>query len=284
LSNLLIFDGTYFLYRSYHAMPPLSTSDGRPTGAIKGAVNALQSVMRNIKPKYAVAVFDGAGKTFRHDLYPEYKGNRPPRPSDLSPQFDPLMAITRAMGITTICAEGMRVEADDVIGTIARQVQELDGFHVKIATGDKDMAQLVNKKVSLVNPYSDKWPVMRPDEVYQRFGVRPDQIIEYLAIIGDIADNIIGLRGVGPKTAANWLLKYGTLDNILKNVNQLPERFRPLLLDSVEQLKLNVQLTTIKLDVPLNYSILDYEAKGFDVEELMWIFEDLEFNDSLFRS
>ena len=201
--QLILIDGSSFLFRAFHALPPLTNSHKEPTGAILGVANMLRKMLKEYPTPYFVVVFDAKGKTFRHDLYPDYKANRPPMPEDLREQIEPLHQLVTAMGLPMVIESG--VEADDVIGTLATTAAA-DGFSVVISTGDKDMAQLVNQQVTLENSMSNS----RMDHagVVAKFDVRPDQIIDYLALIGDTSDNIPGVPKVGPKTAAKWLKQY----------------------------------------------------------------------------
>ncbi len=201
--QLILIDGSSFLFRAFHALPPLTNSHNEPTGAILGVANMLRKMLKEYPTPYFVVVFDAKGKTFRHDLYPDYKANRPPMPEDLREQIEPLHQLVTAMGLPMVIESG--VEADDVIGTLATTAAA-DGFSVVISTGDKDMAQLVNQQVTLENSMSNS----RMDHagVVAKFDVRPDQIIDYLALIGDTSDNIPGVPKVGPKTAAKWLKQY----------------------------------------------------------------------------
>jgi len=209
---IVLVDGSSYLYRAYHIpnLQNLHNAEGMPTGAIRGVVSMLKRLLGDESPTHIAVVFDAKGKTFRHDMYKEYKANRPPMPEDLQVQIEPLHDVVKAMGLPLICEPG--VEADDVIGTLAVQAAE-QGHDVLVSTGDKDMAQLVNDQVTLVNTMTDTR--MDIEGVVEKFGVTPDQIIEYLALMGDKSDNIPGVPSVGPKTAAKWLNEYETLDEII---------------------------------------------------------------------
>ncbi|MEJ2669968.1 MAG: 5'-3' exonuclease H3TH domain-containing protein, partial [Gammaproteobacteria bacterium] len=196
-SPVILVDGSSYLFRAFHALPPLSTPDGQTTGAIKGVVSMLRKLIESYRPVYMVVVFDAKGKTFRHDLYAAYKAHRPPMPEELAAQIEPLHELVRAMGIPIVVQPG--VEADDVIGTLAQRVTQ-DDEDVLISTGDKDMAQLVSDHVTLINTMSNQ--LLDEDGVKEKFQVRADQIIDYLALMGDSSDNIPGVPKVGPKTAA----------------------------------------------------------------------------------
>ena len=194
---LVLVDGSSYLYRAYHALPPLMTRTGQPTGAIKGVVNMLRSLLKQVQPSHVAVIFDAPGKTFRDDIFPEYKAHRPPMPDDMRAQIAPLHALVKALGLPLICEPG--VEADDVIGTLAQQGAAA-GWPVLVSTGDKDIAQLVNSQITLVNTMTSV--VMDEPGVLNKFGVRPDQIIDYLMLVGDSSDGIPGIPGVGPADRA----------------------------------------------------------------------------------
>ena len=205
--DLVLVDGSSYVYRAFHALPPLSNSRGEPTGAIHGVLNMLVKFVKEYQPKRIAVVFDAPGKTFRDELFAEYKAHRPPMPNDLRSQIEPLLTILAAQGLPILRENG--VEADDVIGTLAcRSARE--GHTVLISTGDKDMAQLVDGSITLINTMSNS--TLDRAGVKAKFDVYPEQIIDYLALVGDSSDNIPGIEKVGPKTAAKWLGQYGTLD------------------------------------------------------------------------
>lgn len=262
-SPFVLVDGSSYLFRAYHALPDLSNSQGEPTGAIVGVLNMLRRLISDFDPDYMVVVFDAPGGSFRNEIYPEYKANRPPMPDDLRDQIEPLHAIIRAMGLPMLVVPG--VEADDVIGTLARQATE-QGIETMISTGDKDMAQLVNERVTLINTMSETTTDMAG--VLDKFGVRPDQIIDYLALVGDTVDNIPGVPKCGPKTAAKWLNTYGTLDNLIAHADEIKGKIGENLRASLTQLPLSRELATIKLDVSLEMSPTDYRPVEQDSAEL----------------
>ncbi|MCC5856083.1 MAG: DNA polymerase I [Idiomarina sp.] len=275
----ILVDGSSYLFRAYHAPPHLTNSAGEPTGAIYGVVNMLRSLMSKFKPTHMAVVFDAKGKTFRNDLYAEYKANRPPMPDDLREQIEPLHDIIRAMGLPLVVIDG--VEADDVIGTLAVQASA-EGRHTLISTGDKDMAQLVDDHVTLMNTMTDT--VLRHDSVMDKFGVRPEQIIDFLALMGDSSDNIPGLPGVGEKTAQKLLAGVGSIDAMLADPDQvatldfrgaktLPQKIR----DNVEQLKLSRELATIKLDVSMELKPDQLHVQPADHEALIALYKKCEF-------
>ncbi len=257
--KLLLIDGSSFLFRAFHAVPPLSNAEGMPTNAIFGVANMLRRLMKDHKTDYFTVIFDAPGGTFRNELYSEYKAHRPPMPDDLRVQIAPLHDLIRAMGLPLIMESG--VEADDVIGALT-ELAVAEGFNVVIATGDKDMAQLVNEQVTLENTMSNTH--MDVQGVVDKFGVTPAQIIDYLALMGDSADNIPGVPKVGPKTAAKWLAQYQTLENIMENAEAIKGKVGENLRASLEQLLLSKQLTTIKCDLGLAYQMDDLRCCPVD--------------------
>ncbi|MCP3675945.1 MAG: DNA polymerase I, partial [Gammaproteobacteria bacterium] len=241
---LILVDGSSYLFRAFHAMPPLTNSKGNPTGAVYGVINMMKKLIVEYQPSHMAMIFDAKGKTFRSDLYSEYKAHRPPMPDELRQQIAPLHELIKALGIPLVVIEG--VEADDVIGTIAVKAAA-DNIPVLISTGDKDLAQLVTPSISLINTMNKV--ILDPEGVMNKFAVRPDQIIDYLALMGDTSDNIPGIPKVGPKTAAKWLTQYETLDNLIKHADEIKGKVGESLREHLEQLPLSKQLTTIKLDV-----------------------------------
>lgn len=270
-SPFILVDGSSYLFRAYHALPPLSNSRGEPTHAILGVVNMLRKLLNDYHPEHIAVVFDAPGGSFRNQLYPAYKANRPPMPEELRVQIEPLHEVIRAMGLPLVMVEG--VEADDVIGTLAVEASRL-GMETLISTGDKDMAQLVNERVSLVNTMSDT----RTDGVgvQEKFGVRADQIIDYLALVGDAVDNIPGVPKCGPKTAAKWLQSYGDLDNLTAHADEILGKIGENLRASLEHLPLSRKLATIKLDVPLQFGPNDFRPAEPDKERLRQHYERME--------
>jgi DNA polymerase-1 len=269
---LVLVDGSSYLYRAFHAMPNLSNSRNQPTGAVYGVTNMLRRLLKDYDPEQVAVVFDAPGKTFRDDIYPEYKANRPSMPDDLRGQIEQIHAIVRAMGLPLLMVEG--VEADDVIGTLSRQAAA-EGRDALISTGDKDMAQLVDGHVELVDTMKDA----RYDRagVQERFGVPPERIVEYLALIGDTSDNIPGVPGVGPKTAVKWLTEYGSLDNLIAHAADIKGKAGENLRAALAQLPLARQLATIKCDVPLAFRPADLTRQAPDTARLRELFHELEF-------
>ncbi|MDE2088960.1 MAG: DNA polymerase I [Gammaproteobacteria bacterium] len=273
---LILVDGSSYLYRAFHALPPLTNSRGEPTGAVYGVINMLRRLLADHDPEYLAVVFDARGETFRDALYEHYKAHRPPMPDDLAAQVEPLLAVVRALGLPLLQIEG--VEADDVIGTLAARAVA-GGMPVLISTGDKDMAQLVGDRVTLVNTMSNT--VLDRPGVIAKFGVPPERIIDYLALVGDSSDNIPGVPMVGPKTAAKWLAQYGSLDDLVAHAGEVPGKVGENLRASLEQLPLARKLATLRCDLPLEQDVQDLRRRPVDVETLRAWFERLEFRNWL---
>lgn len=269
---VILVDGSSYLFRAYHAMPPLNNSKGMPTGAIKGVVNMMRSLAKDYADANIVVVFDAKGPTFRNEMYAEYKAHRPPMPDDMRPQIEPIHQIIKAMGLPLLMISG--VEADDVIGTLAAQATA-QGIDTLISTGDKDMAQLVSPHVGLVNTMTNTY--LNEEGVLGKFGVRPNQIIDYLAIVGDTADNIPGVPGAGPKTAVKWLTQYDTLETLMENAHEIGGKIGEKLRNALEFLPLSQALTTIKLDVELEQKLEQMVPKPADQAALLALYQDLEF-------
>ena len=269
---IILVDGSSYLYRAYHALPPLENSKKQPTGAIKGVISMIKRILIDHPDSDLAVVFDAKGKTFRHDMFPKYKANRPPMPEDLVSQIEPIHKIIELMGIKLIMISG--VEADDVIGTLAEQArkQKLDTV---ISTGDKDMTQLVCKNVSVVNTMTGE--LLDESGVKKKFGVSPEHITDYLALIGDKSDNVPGVDKVGPKTAVKWLDEYTSLENLIKNSEALSGKVGENLRSSIDTLKLAHELVTIKKDVELPIGIEELKVGKEDSEGLAKIYEELEF-------
>ena len=250
--TLLLVDGSSYLYRAFHAMAPLTAPDGTPTGALYGVLNMLRRLRADYVHDYCAVVFDAKGENFRHKMYPDYKATRPPMPDELRPQAEMLPEMVRLMGWPVLVVPD--VEADDVIGTLAKQGEEA-GWNVVISTGDKDMAQLVSEHVTLVNTMSNE--KLDIEGVKNKFGVRPDQIIDYLTLIGDKVDNVPGVDKCGPKTAVKWLDQYGTLQNVMDHASEIKGKVGENLQAALPQLPLSCQLVTIKTDVDLHGDLSD---------------------------
>lgn len=275
-SPLILVDGSSFLYRAYHAVPPLNNAKGEPTNAIYGVSNMLRKLLNDYEPSVMAVVFDSASKTFRHELSKDYKANRTQMPNDLSSQIKPLHTLIRAMGIPLISASA--VEADDVLGVLAKY-GERKGYNVIIATGDKDMAQLVNEKITLEDTMSKT--KLTPEGVFEKFGVRPDQIADYLALVGDSSDNIAGVPKVGAKTAAKWLAEYQTLDNLIANANKITGKVGENLRDNLKQLELAKKLTVIRCDLDLPYNMADLTRRPIHDEQLKELLAEFGFSSWL---
>ena len=281
MKTLLLIDGFNHVFRAYHAMLRLGleTFGGQPTGAIYGFLNMLGRLEKDLPCNHIAAVFDSKGKNFRHDLYPEYKANRGPMPDDLTPQIEPLFDCIRALRIPLILKQGF--EADDLIGTLANQAAKKE-YKVYIASGDKDFSQLINQNISQSIPQKNKPDsILDPKGVFEKFGVHPDQIIDFLALMGDVSDNVPGVRDCGPKTAASWLNEYKDLDTILKNATNIKGRGSKQLATSIRWLPTAKELVTIKTDVDLDCSIESLARREPDVEKLKALYEKLELQNLL---
>ena len=272
----VLVDGSSYLFRAYHALPDLSNSKGLATGAIHGVTNMLRKLLEEVNPSHMVVVFDAKGPTFRNDLYPEYKAHRPPMPEDLVEQIEPLHELIRLMGIPLLAVPG--VEADDVIGTLAHQATQL-GIDTLVSTGDKDMAQLVNGHVTLVNTMDGK--TLDEAGVVEKFGVRPERIVDYLALMGDKVDNIPGVPKCGPKTAVKWLAEYDSLEGVMAHADQVKGKIGESLRASLDFLPLSYRLATIKLDVELPQGPEELEVLEPDREALRAQLQELEFRSWL---
>ncbi len=276
MSRLVLIDGSSYLYRAFHALPPLTNAHGEPTGALFGVVNMLRATLKE-RPEYVAFVVDAPGKTFRDDLYADYKANRPPMPDDLRPQIEPMCRIVEALGLSILRISG--VEADDVIGTLALQGQQ-DGLQVTISTGDKDFAQLVRPGIELVNTMTGS----RMDSdaaVMDKFGVRADQIVDLLALMGDTVDNVPGVEKCGPKTAAKWLAEYQNLDGVMAAAPGMKGKIGENLRAALERLPLNRELVTIRTDVPLDASPRTLALRDPDVPTLGELYLRYGFTQAL---
>ncbi|NID16062.1 DNA polymerase I [Luteibacter yeojuensis] len=275
MPTLTLIDGSSYLYRAFHALPPLTNTFGEPTGALFGIVNMLRTTMK-AGSDYVAFVCDAPGRTFRDDLYPEYKAHRPPMPDDLRAQIEPMMKIVGALGFPILCVPG--VEADDVIGTLARQAAD-QGIDTVISTGDKDFAQLVGAHIVLVNTMSNT--TMDIDGVVEKFGVRPEQIVDYLTLMGDSVDNVPGVEKCGPKTAAKWLGEYGNLDNLFANADKIGGKIGENLRAAIPRLPLSRELVTIRTDVPLDQGPTNLHRRERDVEALRELYTRYDFKAAL---
>ncbi len=273
---LILVDGSSYLYRAFHALPNLTTSTGGHTGAIYGVASMIRKLRAEHDSPYMAVVFDARGKTFRHDMYPQYKANRPPMPPELREQVDDLHRIIQAMGLPLLSVPG--VEADDVIATLARQARE-QGLEVLVSTGDKDLAQIVNSEVELIDTMSDKR--LDVPGVEEKFGVAPERIVDYLALIGDKSDNVPGVPKVGPKTAAKWIQEYGSVDELIKHAGDIKGKVGESLRESLDQLPLSRALVTVDEAVELDRDLRDLEPASPDTGALRDLFKKLEFSSWL---
>lgn len=274
--DVILVDGSSYLFRAFFALPPLNTSNGQPTGAIFGVINMLRKLRKQFNPEYFAVVFDAKGKNFRHELYDKYKANRPPMADELRSQIEPLHNTIKAMGLPLIIEEG--VEADDVIGTLAFKAAQ-QGKKVLISTSDKDMAQLVNDDIQLINTMSDT--TFDAKKVEEKFGVPPKLIIDYLALIGDSSDNIPGVNKVGPKTAVKWLTQYGSLKEIINHAAEFKGKAGENLRAHLEFLPLGIDLVTIRHNMQLLEHLNELKPQAEDIDKLRELFSELEFKSWL---
>lgn len=269
---LVLIDGSSYLFRAYHALPKLMSTKGAHTGAIRGVISMIRKLMADYPQSHIAVVFDAKGKSFRNTLYPAYKENRAAMPDELREQIAPIQDIIRKMGLPLLIIDG--VEADDVIGTLAEDATRRQ-MPVLISTGDKDMAQLVNPHITLINTMTDT--MMDEAGVLEKFGVRPDQIIDYLALVGDTSDNIPGVPNCGPKTAVKWLAAHASVEGIISHAEEIKGKVGENLRNSLETLRLSYQLATIKLDVALDVTPDELVLTPPDAGALRQIFTEYEF-------
>ncbi|MEJ1379174.1 MAG: DNA polymerase I [Candidatus Sedimenticola sp. (ex Thyasira tokunagai)] len=267
----ILVDGSSYLFRAYHALPSLTNSHGEATGAIVGVVNMLRKLIDEYRPERMAVVFDAPGGSFRNQMYDQYKANRPPMPDDLREQIEPLHRIVEAMGLPLLMVPG--VEADDVIGTLAAQASSLE-MKTLISTGDKDLAQLVDERVTLINTMNNS--LMDREGVVAKFGVTPEQIIDYLALVGDSSDNIPGIPKCGPKTAAKWLGAYGSADQLVTHAEEIKGKVGEYLRENLEQLALSRELTTIRLDLELDVTPTDLKPTAPNRQALHQLYSRIE--------
>ena len=276
MKPLVLVDGMGYLFRAFYALPPLTTSRGEPTGAVRGVLSMLYKLLDDYEPERIAVVFDAPGKTFRDDLYSDYKANRPPFPPDLKAQIEPVLEAVEAMGLAILRIDG--VEADDVIGTLADKASRA-GLTTVISTSDKDMAQLVDERTSLVNTMTDT--EMDPEGVREKFGVAPDRIVDYLALVGDKVDNIPGVPKVGPKTAVKWLENFGDLDTLIERADEVGGVVGNRLRENLDVLPLYRTLVTIVRDVELPLTLDELKPRTPDADRLRTLFERLELRSLL---
>ncbi|HBT32935.1 MAG TPA: DNA polymerase I, partial [Pusillimonas sp.] len=273
--TLLLVDGSSYLYRAFHALPDLRNARGQPTGALYGVISMLRRLSQDYKADYAACIFDAKGSTFRDEIYPEYKGHRPSMPEDLALQIEPIHEAVKAMGWHVLTVSG--VEADDIIGTLAHHATE-KGIYTVVSTGDKDLAQLVNEHVELVNTMNGGKQDVQG--VIDKFGVRPDQIVEYLMLTGDTVDNIPGVEKVGPKTAAKWLNQYGSIEEIVKHADDIKGVAGQNLREAIPNFEMTRQLLTVKVDCDIPFLADDFSdlvPKEPSREKLVQLYDEFGF-------
>ncbi|MEX2334943.1 MAG: 5'-3' exonuclease H3TH domain-containing protein, partial [Pseudohongiella sp.] len=269
---LILIDGSSYLFRAFHALPPLVSSRGQPTGAIKGVISMIRSLKKEYPDSPVAVVFDAKGGTFRNEIYKEYKAHRPPMPDELRSQIEPIHQIIKAMGLPLLVVPD--VEADDVIGTLAAQASKQQR-ETLVSTGDKDLAQLVTDHVTLINTMTGER--LDPEGVVNKFGLPAARIVDFLALTGDKVDNIPGVPSVGPKTAVKWLQEYDSVENLIAHADDIGGKVGEKLRDNIEQLRLSYELATIKLDVTLEMSLDELIPGPEDQTQLMALFTELEF-------
>ncbi len=274
--TFLIIDGSNFLFRAYHALPPLTTRSGQPTGAIRGVITMFQKLLDSFDPAFVAVTFDAKAKSFRSDIYADYKAHRPPMPDDLREQIAPLMDVVDLLGLPRLIIDG--IEADDVIATLAIEGKE-KGFNVIIASSDKDLAQLVDDQIKMYDGMKNQ--MLDREGVFEKHGVYPEAIRDYLTLMGDKADNIPGVEGVGPKTAAKWIAEYQTLEGILENAEQIKGKVGERLRNSFEQIELSKRLTTLVMDAELPYKVEELELREANVDGLRELYTEFEFHGLL---
>ena len=274
--TLLLVDGSSYLYRAFHALPDLRNAAGEPTGAIYGVLNMLRRLLADYRADYVACVFDAKGKTFRDELYADYKANRPPMPDDLGNQIEPLFEAIRALGWPLVQIEG--VEADDVIGTLAREADRR-GLNCVISTGDKDLTQLVTDRVTLVNTMSNER--LDPEGVKAKFGVPPERILDYLTLVGDAVDNVPGVEKVGPKTAAKWLAEYGSLEEVMRHAPEIGGAVGENLRKALDWLPKARCLLAVKCDVELPFEMEELKLAPRDEKRLSELFSRFGFKSWL---
>ena len=278
MPKLLLVDGSNYLFRAFHALPPLTTSKGEPTGAIKGFNGMLRTVHDTVSPDCEICVFDAKGKNFRHELFESYKANRPPMPEELRSQIEPIFELVRLQGWPLLQVEG--VEADDVLGTLAVQAVAV-GWDVVIATGDKDLAQLVSDRIHLINTMTKT--VLDREGVFEKYGVYPERVIDYLALMGDKVDNVPGINKCGPKTAAKWIAEYGSLDNLVANADQVKGKIGEYLREGIPFLDLAKKLVTINTQAPVSFDPIEFTKKEPDAQGLAQFYARWEMSGSTGR-
>ena len=274
--KLVLVDGSSYLYRAFYALPPLKSPKGEPTGAIYGFLRMLSSLMKDLSPEYIAVVFDLPGKTFRHEKYHGYKANRKETPDELKSQIPKIKELIKLWGIKIIEIPGY--EADDIIATLAKKGKN-EGFEVIVVTPDKDMMQLVEENIKILNPVNGE--IFDREKVKEKYGIYPEQFVDYLAMVGDTVDNIIGVKGVGPKTASKLLNEFGSLEKILQNIDLLKPKLKEAFEEARERLKENVFLVSLKTDIPIDINVKYLKKGKADLQKLKEEFEELGFKSLL---
>ena len=276
-TSFYIIDGSYYLYRTFFGVPPMFSNSGQQTNVVYGFLNSLHKIFYHHKPTHIAIVFDSNTRSFRHELSPMYKANRPPTPAALVEQHNILLRLLEYLGVSVCMRDG--IEGDDIIGTLAMQAYN-EGCSVVIATGDKDMTQLVCDRITLIDTFKNT--MVNPNFVKAKYGISPSSIPDFLALMGDAADGIRGVEGVGLKTALKLLVKYQTIDNLLKNLHLETGKIQDMLSVSVESLQLDLKLTKIVCDFDLGVSCDDFKLRPSNNVELRKIYTELDFNEYYF--
>ncbi|NPA12878.1 MAG: 5'-3' exonuclease [Aquificae bacterium] len=274
--KLILIDGSSYLYRAFYALPPLTSPSGIPTGAVYGFVRIVSKLLKEYSPEYIAVVFDLPSKTFRHETYTEYKANRRETPDQLKVQIPIIKEILKLWGIKILEMEGY--EADDIIATVSKMAKE-NGFNVLIITPDKDMTQLIDSQINILNPITNE--VINTEKVEEKYGIKPSQFVDFLAIVGDSVDNIKGVKGVGEKTAKKLLNQYGSIEGIYQNIESLKPKLKEAFLEAKDRLEENRFLVKLKDDIPLDFTLEDLKKEKADLLKLKEKFEQLNFKTLL---
>lgn len=279
VGRLLIIDGHAYAYRAFYAIRALRSPEGRPTNAIYGFIKMLEKMVSSLRPEYVAVIWDGGLSAERVALMPHYKAQRPETPDDLKPQFDEIAGYLKAAGVVSLCGEG--IEADDYIASLARRA-ELAGVNVVIASSDKDFMQLVSPRIGLFNPNDKTGVIWSSVQVREKIGVEPEQVVDWLSLVGDTVDNIHGVPGIGTKTASDLLGKFGTIANLYARLAEVkPERLRCALAGAAEMARQNVEMVRLRDDLPCQFSPADYRVKPPEVEKLRDLYRNWGFKGML---
>ena len=276
MKRLVLVDGSSYVYRAFYALPPLTSPKGEPTGAVYGFIRMIAKLMNELNPEYIAVVFDHPGKTFRHEEFKEYKATRKETPAELKVQIPRIKEILKLWGIKILEIPGY--EADDIIATLAKKAEK-ESFEVIVVTPDKDMLQLVDDKVKVLNPVNDQ--IFDREKVKQKYGVYPEQFVDYLAIIGDPVDNITGVHGVGPKTAQKLLEEFGSIENIYNNLDKLKDKIKLAFEEAKDRLELNRKLISLETNIEIPFDINSLKKEKADLVKLKETFEELGFKSLL---